>query len=43
MAEILDCEKPTLRIQATATVERGWRNTECNGWDLVTMVTPPVP
>ncbi len=35
--------EPTLRIQATATVERGWRNTECNGWDLVTMVTPPVP
>ena len=35
--------EPIVRIQPTLTVERNWRNTECDGWDRVIMITPPAP
>ena len=35
--------EPTLRIDATPAVEPGWRNPECDGWDMVLAVRPPAP
>lgn len=35
--------EPTLRLQPMPTVERGWRNTECDFWEQIAMLNSPVP
>jgi para-nitrobenzyl esterase len=35
--------EPLLRIGATPTVERAWRNAECDVWDMVSRAMAPAP
>ena len=35
--------EPLLRIGPTPTVERAWRNAECDAWDMVSRVSVPAP
>lgn len=35
--------EPILRINAAPTVERGWRTSECDAWDLVARASAPAP